>query len=520
MTQSQKFDRASWFRTLSASVVAGLMVLSLAAPSEAQRGRNNDEEATPEGRVLSTAVGEQLLAMQECQAVEDNSCVLRILNELSQNTDLSPYERFVVLQQRGRAYFEEDRYDLSIRDFDAALNTGAAITDEIIALRSAMAQLYQVQENFPAAINQYELAIAAGAELTPAFSKTVAQAYLQADRIAEGVRYAEIFYNGTPNKTEGDFNLMHYFYQQLERRSDELRVVRDFINAYPSSRRAWQNLVALYSMQDDVERAFETNKLMYLNGIFEEENELIRLVSYYSFFENPYRGATILEREINAGRVEGNEENLDRLANMWRQAGEFDRATPVLERLSNLIGDGETALRLAEAHFQRNNFAEAEAAFQVALDRGGLSDTGKAWELLGTSRFRQGERQSAIAAFREAARFPRSRSSANGWINWISSQIEGERRRRDQREQIVIEGCGLSIEAERRSLVLIGVSNDGGRVQFPEGSIPQECLVYYDPQYGELFREVGMSDEEAEQALADLLARIAQEDANAAGAAG
>ena len=510
MTLNETFNPASLVRSLGVVAIAGLLAFAIAAPSEAQRRRNNDDEEQVEGRVLTAAVGEQVLAAQECQDADDNACVLRIMNELAARDGLSPYERFVVLQLRARAYFQEDRLDLAIRDFEAALNTGATTTDETISIRTALGQLYLVQEQTDQAIRQFELAIQAGAELTPSFAKTVAQAYLQAERLRDGVRYAEIFYNNTPDKTEQDFNLMFYFYQQLDRTSDQLRVIREYLSAYPGARQGWQNLVALYAQQDDATNAFEANKLMYLNGLFREENELIRLVQYYSYFENPYRGASILEREMNAGRIESNQRNLELLANMWHQASEFERAIPVLERLSQLQGNGETALRLAEANFSLNNFAAAESAFETAIDRGGLSDTGKAWELLGTARFRQGNRQGALAAFREGARYPSTRSSSNGWIRWITAQIEGEERRRVQQEQIVIDECRLTLDAERRQIVLTGSVDDEGRVRFE--SIPERCEPYYNV-YGEQIREAGMTDEEAAAAQA-------QREADAAAAEG
>lgn len=510
MTLNETFKPASLVRSLGVVAIAGLLAFTAAAPSEAQRNRNNDDEEQVEGRVLTTAVGEQVLAAQECQDAEDNACVLRILNELAAREGLSPYERFVVFQLRARAYFEEDRLDLAIRDFESALGTGATTTDETVTIRTALGQLYLVQEDVDQAIRQFEMAIEAGAELTPSFAKTVAQAYLQAERLRDGVRYAEIFYNNTPEKTEQDFNLMFYFYQQLDRTSDQLRVIREYLSAFPAARQAWQNLIALYAQQDNSSMAFEANKLMYLNGLFEQENELIRLVQYYSFFENPFRGASILEREMNAGRVEADQDNLELLANMWRQASEFERAIPVLERLSDLQGSGETALRLAEANFSLNDFAAAEAAFQTAIDRGGLSDTGKAWELLGTARFRQGDRQGALNAFREGARYPSTRSSSNGWIRWITAQIEGEERRRVQQEQIIIDECRLTLDAERRQIVLTGSVDDEGRVRFE--SIPERCEMYYNI-YGEQIREAGMTDAEAAEAQA-------QREADAAAAEG
>jgi len=259
---------------------------------------------------------------------------------------------------------------------------------------------------------------------------------------------------------------------------------------------------------------------MYLNGLFQEENELIRLVQYYSFYDNPHRGATILEREMNAGRIETTQDNLETLANMWRQAAEFDQAIPVLERLSELMGDGETALRLAEAHFQLNQPVQAEAALETALSRGGLSDTGAAWELLGNVRFEQvdsvtadaGKVNEALEAFRQAARFSSNRSSANGWIRFINAQIEGEERRRIQRIQVTIDECRLTLEAERRILVLTGEVDEDGRVRISEEAFPERCERYFN-RFGEQIREADMTDEEFEAAQQRRAEQAAQQQA-------
>lgn len=519
MTRSELMDPRNILRAAGALFVAAAIAFSVMAPAEAQR-RNNDEEQSAEGRVLSTRVGEAVLQIQELLDQEQWRPVITQATALL-NTELTNYERSVILRIRGNTYFQVEDYAGSIRDFVAAINTGALVNDEIIGLRTNLGQLNMVVEDYAEGIRQFELAVQAGAELNAQLSRTLASAYVQAasetnstsearSLIERGLRYAERFYQLQATKNESEFALMQYYYQQLNRPQDELRVVRDSLQAFPGGRRGWQNLVALFAQLGREEDAFEANKLMYLNGLFEEENELVRLVQYYSFFENPFRGAIILEREINAGRVEGNQENLETLANMWRQASEFDRAIPVLRRLSDLLGDGETALRLAEAHFQENQFPQAESALETALERGGLSNTGAAWELLGNVRYEQvddiradrAKANEALAAFRRAAEFRSSRTAAQGWIRFINAQIDGEERRRIQRIQLIIDSCRLTFEAEKRILVLTGEVDDQGRVVIPADAFPERCEPYYD-QFGDQIREAGWTDAEFEAAQAE-----------------
>lgn len=518
MTRSEHLDPRSLIRIVGALFVAAAITISLAAPADAQR-RNDDDEQSAEGRVLSTRVGEVMLEISELQDAENYQEVIRLASNLV-GTEMTPYERSVVLRTRGNARYQMDNYAGTIQDFVAAIETGALVTDEIVSLRTNLGQLYMVEEDYREGIRQFELAVDAGAELSAQLSRTLAQAYVQASQetdndsetmslIRDGLPYAERFYRLKSDKTESEYALMQFFYQQLDRPQDELRVVRDSLVDYPGARRGWQNLVALFARLGREEDAFEANKLMYLNGLFEDENELFRLVQYYSFYENPYRGASILQREINAGRIERTESNLETLANMWRQAAEFDRAVPVLEQLSQLLGDGETALRLAEAHFQLNQPVQAEAALETALSRGGLSDTGAAWELLGNVRFEQvddvfadrAKVNEALEAFDQAARFSSSRSAANGWIRFINAQIEGRERRRLQRIQVTIDECRLTLEAERRILVLTGEVDEEGRVRISEDAFPERCARYFN-RFGEQIREAEMTDAEFEAAQA------------------
>jgi|GEM_PF-767021 len=496
----------SAFAGLSALVAATAVVLTLAAPADAQRNRNNNERSEEEqaNRTLSANVGQQVQTSIEQQDVENWGGMISTLTPLL-STELTPYERSIVLRLRATAYYNQDNLAQATRDFIAVIETGALVTEEANTLRINVGQLYMAQDQIDEGIRQFELALRNGATLNTRLAKMLATAYAQADRYVDGVRYAEQFYREESNKSIGDFNLMQFYYNQLNRTEDELRVIREGLSAYPGERRSWQNLVSIFARLNREEDAFEANKLMYLNGLFEECNEVFRLAQYYSAFDNPYRGARILERAINSGRCEGNVEQLERLGNMWRQSAEFDQAIPVVERLARETGSSEWSLRLAEAHYQLNNYASAETAFVQAIDRGGLNsrENGDAWVLLGTARFQQGELQGALQAFSEGRRFPSARTQANGWIEFVNSQIEGVERRACQRERVQVDECRLTIDAERRQLVLIGETDEDGQVSFPQGSIPARCSTWFNVRSGEQVRDACISDAEAAQAQAD-----------------
>jgi tetratricopeptide (TPR) repeat protein len=496
MSQTRIFDLRRVIMLMAGATIAVILALVWASNAQAQ------DEEPPTNRVLSPSVGQTLQGVLELQDQENwGGMVSQLTPLLSQ--ELTEYERYIILQLRGTARFQQDNLSGAIQDFLGMLNTGAATRDETNTVRVQVGQLYIATDNLNEGLRQLELAIANGVELNESLLRLLTQAYYQAERFRDGLPYAERYYRARASKTQGDFALMQAYYSELGQTQDELRVVRDSLDAFPGERRGWQNLVALFTRLDRDTDAFEANKLMYLNGLFEECNELFRLSQWYSFFENPYRGASILEREINAGRCEGNVDQLRSLANMWRQAREFDRAIPVLERLANQTNDGEWSVKLAEAHFELNNLAQAETAFEQALNRGGLEQTGTAWALLGTVRYQRGDEQGALAAYREAARFSQSRREANGWISFINTQIQGRIRRELQLEQVLVDECRLITESEVDIGTIVGQVDDTGQVVI---QVEDRCTPYFN-QYGDQIREAGMTDEEA----AELAAEVAEE---------
>ncbi|AZU04634.1 tetratricopeptide domain-containing protein [Glycocaulis alkaliphilus] len=494
-------------RVLAAVLVAGSIgMTAIGTDAEAQR-RDRDQERSQnnENRTFSTAIGTLVLQAQEQIEAENYQAAIQTFTR-GLGMDPSAYEAGVMYSQRGRLYFQVDNYNQTVADFRSAINTGGLNADEVRDLRINLGQILISMDQIDAGIRELEAAIAAGATVNAGLARLLAIAYAQGDRYSDGLRYAEQWYEATPNKTLNEYPIMLVYYQQLNRPADELRVVREMVNRFPQERTGWQNLVSLLARTEQEEQAFEANKLMYLNGLFTQGEELLRLAQYYSYYDNPYRGATILEREMNAGRIERNVRNVELLANMWRQAAEFQRALPVLRQLSEMRQDGQTALVLAEAHYQLNQWEPAAQAFQTALNRGGLRQPGEAWVLLGTARFNLNDNQGALAAFREGARFASSRNQANGWITFVNGQIEGVARRARQREQVQIDECRLTVEAERRIATVIGEADEDGRVRI---DVPQRCQIYFN-QYGEQFREVGMNDEQAAERR-EALERAARE---------
>ncbi|ABI65167.1 Tetratricopeptide domain protein [Maricaulis maris MCS10] len=504
MIRFNGFDTSGLLRSVATLALAVTMAGVMISDADAQRRRNNNNEEDSEQnqaeRVFSAAIGQIVLEAQEFQANGQFQESVTALTRALGNSSINPYERMISLQMRGRAYYEMDQITRAIQDWESAIGTGAMLPQEIADLQINIGQLYIAEGNYNSGIRALESAVAVlGNEgLNPRIMRMLAQAYAQAERYRDGVVWAERFWNAQAraDRVRGDYSLMLFFYQQLERIPDQFRIIEEMVGRWPAEKNNWRSYASLLAQTGREQDAFEANKIMYINGMLTESREIVALAQYYSFYEYPYRGAVILERELNAGAVERTRNNLNLLANMWRQAREWERAIPVLRQLAQLSGDGDDFLKLAEALWQRRQLDEAEDAFTEALNRGGLDRPGDAWTLLGNVRAELGREESALAAFREGARYPYSRRTANGWATFITNRQRAARDRVRIREQVRQDECRFSISDLMETATLLGDVDENGRIVV---DVPERCSDLYNV-HGEQLSAVAEAEADAADA--------------------
>ena len=498
MIRFNGFDTSGLLRSVATLALAAAMTTVAIADAEAQRrNRNNEEENDGADRTFSTRVGEIVLEAQEQQGEDQFTASIETLNRALGIDSINPYERSICLQLRGRAYYETEQVNRAIQDWQGAIATGAMLPEEVVNLRINIGQLLIAEGQYNEGIRVLERAVEQGGAdaVNVGVARMLAQAYGQAERYREGLPWAERFWNLRPasERTRGDYSLLLFYYQQLDDVPNQFRIIEGMVARWPQEKNNWRSYASLLAQTGREQDAFEANKIMYINGMLTEGREIVALAQYYSYYEYPYRGAVVLEREMNSDNVERTQDNLQLLANMWRQAREWERAIPVLRQLAQLSGSGDDFLKLAEAQYQLRELADAENAFQEALNRGGLDRPGNAWTLLGNVRQELGRTDAALAAFREGARYPYSRRTANGWITFINNQRTAAADRVRIRERVRLDECRFAIEDMRETATLVGDVDESGRIVI---DVPDNCTDLYN-RYGELLDQDVAEGEEA-----------------------
>jgi len=394
---------------------------------------------------LDLAVAKELAKVFELLNAQppQTRAALDTLNALIANKpNMKAYDKSTTYQYRASVKVQLEDYQGALRDFQAALDANGLDTNGNNQLRYYIAQLQFQLGNYQAAIQGLNAWVASarqqGVPVDANAYYLLAAAYTQITppnwRAAVGPSEQAIAARSEPKKS--DYDLLNLIYSELGESSKRGPLLEKMINNWPSERSYWVQLSGFYSTTGKDQQAFSVLEVAYRAGLISKENEIVTLINYYSFFENPYRGAKILEREMDAGRVARNTKNLTLLSQLWSQAREHKRAIPVLRAAAQSANTGELYYRLGQVLLADEQYAASERALTSAINRGGMpaEKVGDVWLLLGTARFSQAGpedcaiRDRAREAFVRAQRYPKSSRQASEWITYIDAIKDTETR--------------------------------------------------------------------------------------------
>lgn len=397
-----------------------------------------------QAQTLSQAVAVDLLRAYELLENDETREALVALDRLMERRgeQMTPFDRASVLQIRGSAQVQLENFDAAIADFGRAIAQDALPPEQVSRLRFNMAQLYFVTEQFERSIEFFERWLADDPEVTANTFFMLSGAYYQVGNLERSLDSVTRAMELSSEPERRFYDLKNVLLSELNRVPQRTNLLERMVVIWPNELSFWRQLSALYLDQDQQLKAFGALESALLAGLIEDERDLLLLAQFYSNFNNPYRGGRLLEREMEAGRVERSVANLELLSQLWSQAREHRLAIPVLREAAQLSDTGRLSFRLGQALLADENHRDAEVALQAAIDKGELDSNilAEAWMLLGNARFNQAgpgdraQRNRADQAFAEAERFSTTRSQAQGWRQFIRA-INSTEARQAQLEQ-------------------------------------------------------------------------------------
>jgi len=456
-----------------------------------------------EGRQFGSKTGAVVLKAQEFMASDQYSAALGELSKALALPELNAYERSIIYQMQGSSYYELNQYGPAISSFEQSINSGGLLPNESSSLRLNIAQLLIANDQFARGAQMLEDWNRSGGQFKPQHIEMLWQAWSQANQYSRALPWAERWFNSASPKERKHFDTLNFMYNNLNMPGKQADIVKQMINRWPNDKNLWDAWASMLANGGREQEAFEVSKMLYLGGAYSSEQDLSRVVQYYSFYEMPYQAAQILEREMNAGRIQKSSEKLVQLSNLFRQAREYKRAIPILEQAAASSNRPKLYADLGEALYNDGQCDKAESAFRKAMDRG--FDQGKAWMLIANCRYdsasatdrlkcsmneaqieasprNQGWKK-AIAAFDNVPGSSRERSNAAKWVSFIRNEKKGFEDRCAFQASVVVETCYLEIGLAYDNEFLVG-----------EFKLDDPNCMQYKPEYDRLYRQTVTDD--------------------------
>ncbi|MEL6568082.1 MAG: hypothetical protein AAFQ22_06660 [Pseudomonadota bacterium] len=401
------------------SIFKGLMaacaVAALAAGPAVAQACDTTEFTSKNGQLYLAAENELL--------VNDNpAAALAKLNEL-RASEMNCYEEGALLRLSAAVKVETNDYPGAVRDLETAVQRGYVPQAEIGQTYYNISQLHMSSENLPEALRYMTLWMQNGGRPDRTQKWQLAVLNHKADNNREALRWAEeVFREDGPNAEREVYDFLIYLYDQTGQLAKKAQLLETLLQRNPNERRLWDAIAGDYFQAGDQRRAFEVQKAMYLGGILQTEDELMRIVNFYNQFDVPFQAARTLEKEMNAGNISKTYERMELLANLYQVAREFERAIPVIREAAQMRNSGEMYERLGRSYAELKDWENTENALQQALSAGGVKDRGTVWTLIGQSRYERENTEGALEAFRQA-----NNAGGRGWLSFIAAERATER---------------------------------------------------------------------------------------------
>ncbi len=406
------------------------------------------EAKTRQRQAVGQRCASKLEAAQAAIAAEQWSKAEKTLRLAAEKYCASSFEKSQVWNYLGYVHYARQQYRKALAAYLKLIDEPEAEAAMKLSTYHTVAQLYFQLEDYTSAEAFIQRWIKAsglsGETVDPETKALLAQAYYQLDRKGESLRYLQEALADYQAKgklpPEAWWSLESLLYFEQEQYRQALPVLKKLIKHYPRYR-YWHQLGGLYSQLDkNIERLVAT-EIVYLAGALNKQRELLSLAYLYLGANTPYRAAVTLDTAIKQGQVAATAKHLELLGQAWQQAGEGNKARPVLEKAAALSGQGKIYAQLAGVYLDIGDNESALAAAQNALSKGQLKRPGAAQLVLGNAQLNLHCYKLAVKAFEQAGKYKAVASNAEQWLGY--AKAEGERVRDLRAAGVILPTCGV-----------------------------------------------------------------------------
>ena len=412
---------------LSCSALATTNAVAQRGDDEDAAKRKSEQQKTKQAQAVSKAVYDKIIKAQDAVDAKDYAGALKMLNQLYNPDKLTEYEQANVLNYIGFVYYNMDDIANAIRTYDRMINIVSLEETMKKQVTYTLAQLYTMEEQYSKALVTLDKWFLIETNPAPEPFILKAQNLYQVQRykdmivpIENAMRVAK-----TRNKPakEDWYVLLNFAYFQEENYLMVRDIQKTLLVNWPK-KRYWFSLAGAFTELGEDENLINAYAAANDQRMLEKESELVTMAQLFMQREVPYKAATLLDAEMESGRVSKNAKNYRLLSQAWMLSMEDERAIPALKEAARLTSDGELDIRLGNTYLNIGEYEDCTKSVRTGIRKGDLKSPDNAQISLGMCLYNLREYRNSIKAFGQAAKTSRSRRISNQWINVINADIK------------------------------------------------------------------------------------------------
>jgi tetratricopeptide (TPR) repeat protein len=391
---------------------------------------------------MSQPVYEKLQEAQEFVDAKNYAEARQVLKALLKKTNLTGYESAQIWNLTAYIHYLQERYTDAIAAYQQVLVQRQLPEGLVLSTLKTLSQLYFIVENYPSALKTVVRLMDMVEDPSADIHMLLGQAYFQMEQYQKAlgpIKTAIAKYRAEGQKPKENWLLLlrAIYYESLDF-EQMVGVLKELIELYPRDSYVL-TLAGIYSERGETRKQLALMEALYETGHITHAHHATNLANLYLLHGLPYKAGKVLQKEIDAEKIEATEANLRLLSQAWTQAREDDKAIPPLLRAAELSGTGELYVRLAQSYINLDQWEQAVDVLSKGIDKGGIARPGAANVMLGMALFNQHKLTSARAAFERALGDRDSAKAARQWIAYVDSEVE----RRTTLRQTLLEARGL-----------------------------------------------------------------------------
>lgn len=406
--------------------------LFLAEPADAQRGRRGSD--APKKEVLypnatrtepkikqSPRLQRDVQKLVKAHEEEKYDEVISGGESLAANKAAGAYERALAYQLIGIAKAEKDDYPGAIDAYQKAFEADGLENNGHYQMLLQVGQLQYQEDLFEQANATLDRYLRETRKEDPQVLALKGGVLYQLERYEESATILKRAIAASETPSENWTQMLLATYINQEKFEEATALGETLLARNPDDARQIFNLAAMYAQAEQFDSATATLDNARTRGLLDERGYRQLYALYLNMDNKEAQAIAVIEDGLAKKVLTPNAEVYTALGQAYYFSDKPNEAIEAYRQSLPYAKDGENALNLARVLSNEERYAESRKYAQEAIAKG-LRRPGDAWIVIGRAEHGLGNRAGLISAYREAAKYPETKQTAEEWLKKNASR--------------------------------------------------------------------------------------------------